>query len=440
MKLMERVLDRYLSPIANWMNQNAFFATLAAAFMRSLPVTIGVALILVVYGIPVPAWQDYIWHSALNDQFTAALGASMNALGLYIAFNFAYLYAKRAGRDGLTAGMLAVMNFLMLMPQVVRVPTLSPVVTKGATSVTGVEKVAAFATTYTGGGGIIVAILVAYLTATLYLALDRRHLTIKMPAGVPPMVQDAMAPAIIAIVLASGFFALRIALWLTPAHDLFSLVTDLIQAPLQHLTGQPLSIILLATLTNVFWFFGLHPSLILGVSSPLLLALVASNANALAGGKPLPFLVGGLVYLMTSNMFGGQGQTLGLVIAMSRAKSVRYRQMFRLEVVPALFNVNEPLIFGMPIMLNPLFFLPMLLVAPVSGFATWGLVRLLAVTRYQAGVMLLWTLPGPVQALMYGGGKLLVIMAAVFVLITLVWLPFFRIADRRALAAEQAAA
>ncbi|WP_179394573.1 PTS sugar transporter subunit IIC [Lacticaseibacillus absianus] len=440
MKGLETALERYLAPIANWMNQNRFFSTLAAAFMRSLPVTIGVALILVVYGLPFPAWQELIWHSDLNDQFTAALGASMNALSLYIAFNFAYLYVKQGQGDGLTAGMLAVMNLLMLMPQTVAVPQLQHAVTKGAAVVTGVEKVSAFATTYTGGGGLIVAIAVAYLTALGYGWLSGGRLAIKMPAGVPPMVQAAMAPALIAVLLASAFFALRIALWLTPARDAFSLVTAVIQAPLQHLTGHPVSIIVLATVTNLFWFFGLHPSLIVGVSSPLLLALLADNANAVAAGRPLPYLLGGLVYLMTSNMFGGQGQTMGLVIAMSRARSARFKQLFKLEALPALFNVNEPLIFGAPIMLNPLFFFPMLLVAPVSGLATWGLVRVLGITKYAAGVMLPWTLPGPVQAVMYGGGSLLLVMAVVLGLVTLVWWPFFRLADARALKEEQAGA
>lgn len=439
MKVMENLLNRYLSPVANRMNENAFFATLSAAFMRSLPVTIGVAVILIAYGIPIPAWQTYIWNSDLNNQFVAALGASMNALGIYVAFNFAYLYAKRFDQNGLNAGMIAVMNFLILMPQALSVPQLTENVTKGAATVKSVETLTAFQTQYTGGGGLIVAIVVAYIVAKLFVVMNQHHITIKMPAGVPPMVEEAMGPAIISMIITTGFFIVRILFWLSPVHDMFTLISTVIQIPLQNLTGNPLSIIILATLTNLFWFFGLHPSLILGVSSPLLLAIVADNATALTAGKPIPYLLGGLVYLMTSNMFGGQGQTYGLVISMFTAKSARYKQMLKLEALPALFNVNEPLIFGMPIMLNPIFFFPMFLVAPITGFATWGMVKLLGITRYSAGVMLPWTMPGPVQAIMYGGLSLLLIFAVVTVLAVLIWYPFFKIADNRAVAEEAAA-
>ena len=309
----EKFLNKYLAPIANKMNANTFFSTLAGAFMRTLSVTIGVSVILIIYGLPIPAWQQYIYGSDLNNQFNAAINASMNALGIYVAFNFVYLYAKQKKMDGLNAGLLSVVGFLMLMPQVIK--------TGKTTTVSG------FLTNNTGGGGLIVAILVGYITAKLFVVLTEHHFTIKMPQGVPPMVEESMSPALIGIVILTLMFALRMVFYVTPYHDIFTMISKLIQLPLQNLTGNVWSVIVLATLTNVFWFFGLHPSLILGIASPILMSLLTENINALAAQKPLPYLAAGIVYVMTSNIFGGQGQTYGLVFAMSRAKSARYKQL-----------------------------------------------------------------------------------------------------------------
>lgn len=421
----EKFLNKYLAPIANKMSANTFFSTLAGAFVRTIPVTIGVSIVLIIYGLPIPAWQQYIYSTDLNNQFNAAINATMNALGIYVAFNFAYIYTNHYKYSGLNAALLAVVSFLMLMPQVVKT---------GKTTT-----VSAFLTENTGGGGLLVAILVAYMTAKLYVVLTQHHFTLKMPPGVPPMVEESMSPALIAVAILTLMFVVRIGFWLTPFHDIFSLITKLVQIPLQNLTGNAWSVIILATVTNLFWFFGLHPSLILGVASPILLTLLTQNINALAAQKPMPYLVAGIVYIMTGNMFGGQGQTYGLVIAMARAKSARYKQLFKLELVPAIFNVNEPLIFGFPIMLNPIFFIPMLLTAPISGFVTWGLIKLLGITKYLASAQLPWTTPGPIQAFILGGWQLLLIMAVVMVLNFFLWYPFFKVADRRALQEEQAA-
>jgi PTS system cellobiose-specific IIC component len=335
------------------------------------------------------------------------------------------LYANQKKMDGLNAGLLSVVGFLMLMPQVIK--------TGKTTTVSG------FLTNNTGGGGLIVAILVGYIPAKLFVVLTEHHFTIKMPQGVPPMVEESMSPALIGIVILTLMFALRMVFYVTPYHDIFTMISKLIQLPLQNLTGNVWSVIVLATLTNVFWFFGLHPSLILGIASPILMSLLTENINALAAQKPLPYLAAGIVYVMTSNIFGGQGQTYGLVFAMSRAKSARYKQLFKLEALPALFNVNEPLIFGFPIMLNPIFFLPMLLVAPVSGFATWGMIKLLGITKYLASAQLPWTTPGPMQIFILGGWQLLLVMVVVLVLNFFLWYPFFKIADRRAVLEEQEA-
>lgn len=134
--------------------------------------------------------------------------------------------------------------------------------------------------------------------------------------------------------------------------------------------------------------------------------------------------------------FGGQGATLGLVISMIRAKSERYREMFKLTSIPSLFNINEPLIFGMPIILNPLFFIPMAIGPLVMGLAAWGMASLVDLTNYNPTIAFPWTTPAPITMFFRGGLTLLLISIVSLAISVVIWYPFFKIADKKALAEE----
>lgn len=140
--------------------------------------------------------------------------------------------------------------------------------------------------------------------------------------------------------------------------------------------------------------------------------------------------------MILNSAFGGQGATIGLIISMFRAKSDRYKQMLKLAGVPALFNINEPLVFVMPIMLNPVFFLPMLFEPIINGLVSWGLIDLFHAT-VNPFIQLPWTMPGVVQAFFSGGIPFFIIAMVVVVLSTLIWFPFFKITDNKAVAEEQ---
>ncbi len=110
-------------------------------------------------------------------------------------------------------------------------------------------------------------------------------------------------------------------------------------------------IIAIYTLANLLWFFGIHPNMIYGIVMPILMANGILNQNAYKAGHALPYLTMAVLMIALGNAFGGQGTTIGLIISMFRAKSQRYKEMLKLASVPALFNINEPLIFGMPIII-----------------------------------------------------------------------------------------
>lgn len=183
---------------------------------------------------------------------------------------------------------------------------------------------------------------------------------------------------------------------------------------------------------------GIRPNMVYGIVMPIVTANGILNQNAFKVGHAMPYLTMAIITVVLGNGFGGQGTTIGLIISMFRAKSDRYKQMLKLASVPALFNINEPLVFGMPIMLNPIFFIPMLITPIIIGLVSWALIPLLKVAAsFNPLIQLPWTTPGVIQGFLEGGLGFGIITVVVVVISTLIWFPFFKIADNKACAQEQ---
>lgn len=440
MDTLEKFLNKFLGPVANWMSQSKFFSALSEAFMRTTPVTLGAAVLMIIGNFPIPAWMAWIESSGMKVHFDSVIGGTINAISLFVVFNFAYIYSRNEKQNPLSAGLLAVGSFLILMPQKIEVPTLETAVTTfpGKAVVTGIESQEAFGTFFTGGTGLMVAIFVGWLVGFLFVWLNRKNLTIKMPDTVPTNVAESLSPALISGVIFTLFFVIRVAFSFTPFNSIFYFIYGIIQLPLQTLTSSPIAIIIIFTAANILWFFGIHPNMVYGVVMPMLLANGTANMNAFKDGQPLPFLLMGVIAQVCGNGFGGQGGTYGLVVAMFTAKSDRYRSLRKLAGPPIIFNVNEPLIFGMPLMLNPIFFIPMAIGPLVMGSSAWLMVKLLNFTELNPLISLPWTTPAPILMALQGGWKYAVIFLVAFALNILLWFPFFKVADKQALIDEQA--
>lgn len=440
MKKLEDFLSKYIGPIANWMNQNKFFSALSEAFMRVTPVTLGAAFLMIIGNFPIPAWVSFLETSGLKPHFDAVLGGTINIISVFVAFNFAYVYARNEKYNALSAGLLSVASFFILMPQRVAVPALEKAVTEfpGNAVVTAMNNVEAYQSLYTGGTGLLVAILVGYLTAKMYCFLNKKNITIKMPDSVPSNVSESLSPAILSGIIFAVFFIIRVAFSYTPFESIFTFVFGLIQAPLQGVTSSPIAIILIFTVANLLWFFGIHPNMVYGVVMPVLMANGLANMNAFRDGQALPYLTAMVVAYVCGNAFGGQGSTYGLVISMLSAKSERYKQLLKLAGPPSIFNVNEPLVFGAPLMLNPVFFIPMVLSPLLMGGATWGMIKLLNFTELNPLISMPFTTPAPILMGLQGGWKYLLIFVVAITINICLWFPFFRVADKQAVKDEQA--
>ena len=441
---MEKFIDTVFGPIAMYMNKSPFFRSLTDAFIRMTPLTLGASVLMIIGFFPITAWQTWIKSVGIYDDFVAVQNASINALGLFLAFTFAYCFVKinATKYNPLVAGLLSLASFMMMIPQKY---TLYNVTGVGAQlpakgTVQSVADLNAFATDYIGASGIIVAIIIGYIVARLYIFLNDKHFVITLPESVPPNVSESLSPTFIAGSIMVLVFLLRLVFrfvpYLSSYGNIFAFITGVIQTPLQNIVGSPLSLILILSLANLFWYFGIHPQVVYSVVTPIAIANATANLVAYTSGKPIPYLMFAIVGVACGTGFGGQGATLGLVISMIRAKSERYREMFKLTSIPSLFNINEPLIFGMPIILNPLFFIPMAIGPLVMGLSAWGMASLVDLTNYNPTIAFPWTTPAPITMFFRGGLTLLLISIVSLAISVVIWYPFFKIADKKALEEE----
>ena len=422
MKKLEAFLDRYIGPIATKMNENDVIQSIAEGFMRTGPITFGIALFAILGNLPIESYTAWLTTSGLKVHFDAVLNASMNIIALYVVFSVAYCFAVRKKINALACGFLSLLSFLLLMPQVVA----------------GKEgDVAAFAISYLGGSGILVGLIVALLVAHLYKWLCGKGLTFKMPDGVPPMVADSLSPMFIAMIIVALVFLVRVGFGYTPYGNVFAFFEQTIGGVILKFGLSLPTIFLLYFVANLLWFFGIHPNTVYGPFTPLAYTIMMTNIADLQAGQPITYLTLSLVSMFAA--FGGNGNTLGLCCSMFTAKSQRYKKMLKLAFIPNLFNINEPLIFGMPVMLNPVFFIPMVFSNLILGLLGLFATQIYSFAYNPAMALLPWTTPIFFKALLAGGFALLVMVFILLIVNTLIYYPFFKVADKKAVEEERLA-
>lgn len=428
MKNLEKFLNRFLGPIANYMSDSLFFGSLADAFMRMTPITIGAAFLMIIGNFPIPAWLELLASTGLNVHFDALIGATTGIISLFVVFNFAYVYAKKSNYDGLSAGMIALASFFIVMPQY----------QFGVELTEAALPFPAYSQFFTAGTGIFTALIVSCITAIAYVKLNDAGFTIKLPETVPSNVSTSLSPSLIAGVVFVFWFLVRIGMSYTSFGALQFLI-GIVTVPLTNLATNPWSIIIFFTITNMLWFFGVHPNMLYSLLMPVMAVIIPENIAAFNAGEPMPYIMLGVAVAAGANGFGGQGATYGFVAASFTAKSERFKALRKLAVVPSIFNINEPLIFGAPLMLNPTFFLPMVLGPLVMAVTGMGVAKLTALITVNPVARLPWTMPSVIGGFLTGGWRNGVPMIAMLIVNLILWFPFFKIADQQALREEREA-
>lgn len=418
---IQNIMDKTIAPVASKVADSKMLDALMGGMMCTLPMTLGVSVIAILINFPIPGFSDWVVSSGLMATGNSILTVTMNMMGIYISFFIGLRWGKVCGLSGYTGGIVSGAVFLAFMPQ---------------QSFEDIPMASFINTSYMGSNGIFVAILLGLIVPKV-TAILMSKLEINLPDMVPPMVADSLSPMFAAIVLFTAVWFAKWGLSFTPWGNLFDMINTLIGTPVTMVGASPLAYIIVCSLQSIFWFFGVHPNVMLNFYAPVIMACSAANTEAIIAGEALPYGAWAVVALGTA--IGGQANALGISISLLFTKSERFKAIRGIALVPSLFNISEPLMFGLPVVLNPTYFIPFVLNIPVCAIVVQALYALGLGAAFNPTIQLPWVLPQPVIAFMQGGIGCLVISVAVLAVSVLMYTPFTLMADRQALREEQAA-
>ena len=284
------------------------------------------------------------------------------------------------------------------------------------------------------------AIPIALLSTEIYRFVNDRNLVIRMPEGVPPAVAESFLALIPGFCVLAVVLALRLLVEATPFGDINTMITELVGIPMSHVGGSLPGMIISVLLIGILWMLGLHgDTIVLVFIRPVWLSNMSENLEAFQNGLPIPHIITQQFYDLWIAP-GGTGALLGLVIFMIlRSRSVQMKQLGKIAAPGSLFNISEPMVFGIPIVMNPYLVVPFILTPVVLVIVSYVAMTTGLVAK-PAGIALPFTTPIVVSGYLATGGH---ISGSVLQIVNLgislvMYYPFFRIWDNLKYREEQA--
>lgn len=407
-------------------------AALRDGFIFTTPFTIAGSIFLLLANLPIPGYTDFM-SATFGSKWSLPLmqvsGATFDILGIIAVLGITYKYCDAEGCDAFSASVLALSSFIIIMKSV-------------AVGASGEEVTGVIPKLWAGSNGVITAIVVAIIVSKIFCYCEKNHVTIKMPEQVPGGVQKAFAALIPAVIIFT-VFAIIFALCRVIAQMTFpELIFIGLQTPLQSLTDTLGGGIIISALPSILFWAGIHgPNIVSGITNPMLIANALDNQQLVNAGMSL---IGNpqakIVTIQMTDIFfksGGCGMTLGfLIAAFIKAKSVQLKSISKLAFIPGLFNVNEPIIFGLPIVFNPYLLFPFVL-APVVAFVVTYFSIVIGFMPAGSAVQVPWTTPPILAGLVVCGWQGAVIQIINIIIATIIYFPFVVSQDKANLKEEQ---
>lgn len=429
--------DKVIPVVMKFVNMKGIQA-LKDGVLFTLPLNIIGSIFLLIACFPSVTVTNFL-ASVFGPNWTDPLfkvqGATMNVIAIVSVIGIAYTYAKNEGYEPLASGITALVVFLITTPNWTM---FTPAEGAEAVQVGSVLPI-----DWTGGKGMIAAIVIGICVGAAYSWFMKKDIRIKMPAGVPEGVVNAFSAIIPAAVMFIVADIIYIIFKFGLNTTMIEWIYKVIQTPLQGVSDSPFGVIVIAFCIPFLWFFGVHGSNVIGgIVGSLLTANTMDNA-ALQKAGTLDLAHG--AHIVTQQFLDnfinmtGAGQTIGLVLCMLFiAKSAQYKELGKLSVAPGVFNINEPILFGTPIVMNPIMGVPFILVPLVNGLLLYVSIAI-GLLPPMGGLMPPWTTPPVISGFLIGGWKYALAQIVLLVIATAIYLPFFKKADAMSYADEVAA-
>ncbi len=423
-------MENTLIPIADTLSRNKVLIAIRDGFLATTPFVIVASIFLILANFPIPGYEEWVtswagpnWSGYLDK----VISVGFDTISLLATFGIGYAYTRELGVSNRIGGALtATVCFLILAPQT------HPAFVNEAGKAFG-----GFAFKNFGTAGMFLAMIVGLCASGIFSYAMKKKWVIKLPEGVPPAVSDSFAALIPAGLSMLLFFFVSMFFSMTSYEFAHNFIYATLQAPLVGLGKLAGFEVIYQGLSTLFWFFGINgPAVTNTIFGPIHKVLTLENFEAAQAGLPMVnvFTAGFSDFFCN---FGGGGSTLGLVLMMSfLGKSERMKTLGRLSLPAGIFGINEPIIFGLPIVLNPLMFIPFIL-APIANTVIAYVCTIVGFIPITGGYQLPWTTPiGFSGYLVTGSWNAVILQFLLLALDCLIYYPFFKSLDNRFLKEE----
>lgn len=423
---MKEKLQSILLPLVTKFTTTKSMIALKNGITATIPLTMIGSIFLVIAAFPVPAFRTYIEEIGLRAILLQAFNANYGILALIVAFCVAYFYAIEEKLKGINAGIISLITFVLFLQHSVSKDVDGNTITIGS----------ALNMDWLGAKGMVGAIIIGIITAKIYCFFVKRGITIKMPESVPEGVANSFISIIPGVVIIAGATLLFAILKLQFNTTLLEFIYKVIQTPLQGMTSSLFGVIAFSFIVSFLWWFGIHgASIMAGIFQAVTISNAIFNQEIIDKGIKLTAENG---YIFTENfrtciiIITGSGVTIGIVLYMVFfAKSTQFKELGKLSFVPAIFNINEPILFGTPIVLNPTLFIPFCL-TPVLSATIGYLLMKVDILPLMGSVLPPWSTPAVISGFLSGGIRIAIYQVIIIVMSFLIYYPFIKKVDEEA--------
>lgn len=417
-------MDQYISPIANKLSQQRHLKAIRDAFMSMLPITLFGSIPIILNAAPVTedttnifllAWADFAEKNSLALNWIS--GLTLNAMSLFICMGVVYFLCRHYKEDVLRPMMFAIAGFLMLV--------LTPM--KMGWEGNEVE------ISFLDGRGILMALFVAIVTVEGYHWMRKKNIgRITMPDSVPASLSETFAALVPGVILMT-FFAILFVIFHNFNTTAVQFIYEAMSPSLQAADSLPFTILSIF-LIHLFWFFGIHDAALAGILGPIRDGNLSINAAEKVAGSDLSriFTTPFWTYFV---IIGGSGSVLALSLLMIFSRSKQLSTVGKVGFIPSIFGLSEPMIFGTPLILNPIFFFPFIFTSVFNGIVTYLCMAGGIVGKTFA--VFSWQMPAPIGAFLSTMDWRAVVLVILLIVIDgLIYYPFLKVYEKNLIKLE----
>lgn len=401
-------LNKYVVSPLNALSENSYLSAIRAGMVTVVPLTIVGSIFIIIAYFPIDGWDEII--GPFRTILEIPVNATFGLLAVFVCFSIGYDLGKQMKQEAIISASMSTLIFFLIQFD----PEDGTLIFDNL-----------------GSSGIFTGILIAFISVRVQKFFTDKNLVFRLPKNVPHVVYESFVSLSPLLALLVGFWLIRYLLGID-----INLIVQIMFQPIVFAFNTLPGILVYAFLVAILWSIGINGDNAMdAIAAPIFLQYLTANVAAMAAGEPLPYITAYGFFTTFVNV-GGTGATLALALIMINSKEPGYRKISRFSLPTQIFQINEPIFFGFPIVLNPILMIPYVLNALLLTAGTYLMMHFEFINKPVINVP--WTTPPILGHYLVSGGDW---RAAVWGVVSLfiamlVYFPFAKIAEKKRLKDE----